>query len=84
MVDVKSMPSGGNWRFLGFPDGSVSKEPACNAGDTGDAGLIPGPGRGTLGGGNGNSLQYFLLKNSMDRGAWWATELGVRESNTTE
>ena len=26
----------------GFPDGSASKESACNAGDTGDAGLIPG------------------------------------------
>ena len=57
----------------GFSDGSVGKEPACNAGDTGDAGLIPGPGRGTLGGGNGNSLQYFLLKNSMGRGSSKAT-----------
>ena len=28
-----------------FPDGSVSKEPACNAEDTGDEGLIPGSGR---------------------------------------
>ena len=23
--------------------------------------------------GNGSSLQYFCLENSMDRGAWWAT-----------
>ena len=23
--------------------------------------------------GNGNPLQYSCLKNSMDRGAWWAT-----------
>ena len=27
---------------LGFPGGSVVKESPCNAGDTGDAGLIPG------------------------------------------
>ena len=30
---------------MGFPGGSVGKESACNAGDTGDAGLIPGWGR---------------------------------------
>ena len=30
---------------LGFPDGSAGKETACNAGDTGDAGSIPGLGR---------------------------------------
>ena len=30
---------------LGFPDGSVGKEPSCNVGDTGDAGSIPGSGR---------------------------------------
>ena len=28
----------------GFPGGSVGKEPACNAGDTRDAGSIPGSG----------------------------------------
>ena len=39
---------------LGFPDGSDSKESACNAGDPG---LIPGMGRSS-GEGNGNSLQY--------------------------
>ena len=43
---------------LGFPDGSVGKESACNAGDTGDAGLIPGLGRSS-GGGNGNPLPVF-------------------------
>jgi len=43
---------------LGFPDGSVSKESACNAGDQG---LIPGLGR-SLGEGNGNPLQYSCLK----------------------
>ena len=27
------------------PNGSVGKEPACNSGDTGNMGLIPGSGR---------------------------------------
>ena len=53
----------------GFPGGSVGKESACNAGDTGDTGLIPGLGR-SPGGGHGNSLQYSYLENPMDRGTW--------------
>ena len=40
----------------------------ANAGDIKDAGLIPGLGR-FPGIGNGNSLQYSSLENSMDRGA---------------
>ena len=55
-----------------FPDGSAGKESACNAGDTGDVGSIPGSGR-SPGGGNGNLLQDSCLKNPMDRGAWWAS-----------
>ena len=57
----------------GFPDGLVSKESACNAGDVGS---IPGLGR-SPGEGNGNSLQYFCLGNPMDRGVWQATVCGV-------
>ena len=53
----------------GFPDGSVGKEPAWDAEDTGDVALIPGSGRYS-GEGNGNPLQYSWLKNTMDRGAW--------------
>ena len=34
--------------------------------------------------GNGYSLQYSCLENSMDRGAWWATVHGGAESNMTE
>ena len=43
--------------IFGYPDGLVGKESACNEGDTGDAGLIPGSGR-SLGEVNGNPLQY--------------------------
>ena len=42
--------------WQGFPDGSVSKESICNAGDTGDVHLITGSGR-SPGGGHGNPLQ---------------------------
>ena len=49
--------------FGGFPGGSDSKESACNAGDPG---MIPGLGR-SPGEGNGNTLQYSCLENSMDR-----------------
>ena len=57
---------------MAFPAGSDSKESACHAGDPGS---IPGLGR-SLGEGNGYSLQYFCLENSMDRGAWRATVHG--------
>ena len=60
----------------GFPSGSAGEESTCNAGDTGNAGLIPGLGR-FPGGGNGKPLQYYHLKNPTDRGAWWATVHGV-------
>ena len=61
-----------------FPDGSDAKESAC---DAGDPGLIPGLGR-SPGEGNDNSLQSSYLENSMDRGAWWATDHGVMKSWT--
>ena len=32
--------------------------------------------------GNGNSLQYAGLENSMDRGAWQATVHGIAKSQT--
>ena len=57
------------------------ENPSANAGDTEDAGLIPGSGR-SPGVGNGNPLQYSCLENSMDRGAWWATVHGAAKSWT--
>ena len=54
--------------LLGFPGGSVVKNLPANAKDTGNAGLIPGPGR-SPGGGNGNPLQHSCQENPMDRGA---------------
>ena len=54
--------------FNSFSDGAVGKESICSAGDTGDAGSIPGSGR-LPGGGNGNPLQYSFLENSMHKGA---------------
>ena len=63
---------------MGFPGGSDGKESTCN---TGDPDSIPGSGRFT-GEGNGYPLQYSSLENSMDKGAWWATVLGVAKSQT--
>ena len=62
---------------MGFPGGTVVKNLPANAGDTRDAGLIPGSGR-FPGEGNGNPLQYSCLESSMDRGARWAAVHAVR------
>ena len=64
----------------GLPSWLSVKNPPASAGD---AGLIPGFGR-SLGGRNGNPLQYSSLENLMDRGAWQATFHGVaKELDTT-
>ena len=65
----------------GFPDGSVYKESACNAGDRGDASLVPGSGR-SPGGGNGNPLQYSCLKKSHGWGSLVSYSHGVTMSQT--
>ena len=52
---------------MGFPGGSVVKNPPASAGNTGDMSSIPGSGR-SPGAGDDNPLQYFL-ENPMDRGA---------------
>ena len=66
---------------MGFPGGSVDKEPPYNTEDEGDVGLIPGSGR-CPGEGNGNPLQCSHLENPMDSGAWWAIVHGLAKSQT--
>ena len=65
---------------MGFPGGSVVKNPPANAGDTG---LIPGSGR-FPGEENGNPRQYSCLENPMDRGAWGAIVHGDAQSDKTK
>ena len=55
--------------FKGFPGGSVSKESASNAGDSG---LFLGLGR-SRGERNGSLLHYSCLEDPMYRGAWQHT-----------
>ena len=57
------------------------KNPPTNAGDTRDAGWIPGLQRSPARG-NGNPLRYSCLENPMDRGAWGATVHRVTKSLT--
>ena len=63
---------------MGFPGGSGVTNPPASAGDVG---LITGSGR-SPGEGNGNTLQYSCLENSMDGGAWGATVHGITKSQT--
>ena len=75
-----------HWGCLsqGFPGGKVVKNPPANAGDTKDAGSIPGSGRSPAVV-NSNPFQYSCLENSMNRGGWWATvHGGGKESDMTE
>ena len=67
---------------MGFPGGSVVKNPPTSAEGVG---LIPGSGK-SPGEENGNPLQYSCLGNPMDRGAWQAIVHGVtrKESDSTE
>ena len=58
----------------------VKNSPA-NAGDTRDAGSIPGS-RRSPGGGHGSPLQYSCLENPMDRGTWWSAVHEVSKSQT--
>ena len=53
------------------------QETDCNAGDPDS---MPESGRSPEG--NGNSLQYSCLENSMDRGAWKLAAHGVAKSQT--
>ena len=59
-----------------FPGGSDGKKSASHSGDLG---LIPRSEK-SPGEGNGYSLQYFCLENSMDREFLWATVHRVTKS----
>ena len=63
-----------------FPGGSVVRNPSANSRD---ASSVPELGR-PFGEGNGYTLRYSCLENSMDRGAKRATIHGIPESDTTE
>ena len=66
---------------MGFPGGSVVKNPPADAGDTRDVGSVSGSGRSPREG-NDNPLQYSCLENSVDRGAKWVTVHGGVKSWT--
>ena len=69
-------------RYWGFSQVAlVVKNLLASARDVRDSGSIPGSGR-SLGGGNGNPLQYSCLESPMDRGAWSATFYRVAQSWT--
>ena len=62
----------------GFPGGPDGKESGYNGGELSlisGWGISPGEGSDKL-------FQYYCLRNSMDRGAWWATIHGVARSWT--
>ena len=72
---------GGRDMHIHIADSQVAlavKNPPGNAGDTRDAGLIPGS-RRSPGVGNGNPLQHSCLENPMDRGAWWAMSIALQK-----
>ena len=57
---------------LMFPGWLSNKASACQAGDAGDMGSIPGSGIPSRRG-NGNPLQYSCLGNPKNRGTRWVT-----------
>ena len=65
--------------FMGFPAGSVVKNPLASTGDTVSIlGSVRYPG-----GRNGNPLEWSCLGNPMDRETWWAMVHGVPEESDT-
>ena len=62
-----------SWPYgLSFPGGSGSKVSAVQETCIWSLGWEDSPGEGN------NPLQYSCLKNSMDRGAWWAAVHGLQ------
>jgi len=67
--------------YVGLPPLLSGKGSSCNAGATGDGGLIPGT-RKYPGGGHGNPRQDTCLESCMDKEAWQATVHRVAQSST--
>ena len=67
--------------ILGFPGGSVVKNPPAKCKRCRRHGFNPWVGK-IPEGGSGKPLHYCFLKNPMDRGAWQATVYGVAKSHT--
>ena len=68
---------------MGFQTGAAVKNLPANTGDAGDTGWLSRSER-SPGVGNGNPLQYASLENSMGRGPWRATFLGVAQLDTAK
>ena len=66
---------------MGFPGGTVVKNPPASAGDTGDTGLIPGSER--FPGEDGNQVQY-CWENPVDRNLVGYSSWGHKELDAIE
>ena len=64
---------------MGFPGGSVVDNLPASSRDTGS---VLGSGR-SLGEGNSSPVQYYCLRNLMERGAWWAAVHSVTKDSHT-
>ena len=70
--------------YMGSPNSSVSKESTCNAGDTGDSGLIPESGR-SPGGEKWQPIPVFVSEKShRQRSLASYSPKGLKESDRTK
>ena len=68
---------------MGFPDGSVGKEPACDAGDARDMSLIPGSG-GAPAGGTATHSNIVAWRIQWTEGPGGLQPIGHKMSDTNE
>ena len=76
--------NGGSYNLsqnLLYTGGANGEEPTCQCWRYKRGRFDPGSGR-SLGGGDGNPLQYACLENPMHSGTWWATVHRVTKSQT--
>ena len=62
---------------MSFPGGASGKQPTCQCRRPKRRGFDPWVGKMPEGG-NGHPLQYSCLENPVDRGAQWATVMGLQ------